>query len=85
MDTLAAMAAQGTGVVVVLHDLTVAARACRRLVLLHDGRIAAEGPPRSVLTPENLATYYGIHAHAGEAGGKPFIIPLLRHDGGPRS
>ncbi|MDN5931818.1 MAG: universal stress protein, partial [Pseudonocardia sp.] len=42
-------AASGTGVLVVLHDLTLAARYCHRVVLLHERRIAADGPPADVL------------------------------------
>jgi iron complex transport system ATP-binding protein len=80
METLAGRAATGTGVLIVVHDLTVAARYCKRLVLLHEGRIAAQGTPAKVLTPENLEAYYGIHAHAGFADGKPFIVPLGRVD-----
>ena len=45
----------GTGRVVVLHDLGLAARFCSRLVLLAEGRILADGPPRDVLTEANLA------------------------------
>jgi len=80
METLTRRADAGTGVVMVVHDLTVAARYCRRLVLLHGGRVAAQGSPGEVLTPGNLKAYYGIHAHAGHADGKPFIVPLARTD-----
>ncbi|MDX1483213.1 MAG: ABC transporter ATP-binding protein [Alphaproteobacteria bacterium] len=78
METFARLAADGMGIVVVLHDLTIAARDCSRLVLIDQGRIAAVGPPDGVLTAENLRAHYGIHAHAGTAGGKPFIVPLSR-------
>ncbi len=83
METLTGRAATGTGIAIVVHDLTVAARYCQRLVLLHEGRVAAEGSPDKVLTPENLMAYYGIHAHAGHADGKPFIVPLARVDKAP--
>ena len=39
MEHLAGLAETGTGVVVVLHDLALAARFCRRLVLLDKGRV----------------------------------------------
>ncbi len=78
METLTGRAAAGTGIVIVVHDLTVAARYCQRLVLLHQGRVAARGAPAEVLSPANLKAYYGIRAHAGQVDGKPFIVPLAR-------
>ncbi|RYB92090.1 ABC transporter ATP-binding protein [Nocardioides oleivorans] len=47
-------------VVVVLHDLNLAARYCDDLVLLGDGGIAATGPVEDVLVPELLEPVYGI-------------------------
>lgn len=82
METLTRRAAAGTGIVIVVHDLTVAARYCQRLVLLHGGGVAARGVPEEVLTARNLKSYYGILAHAGHAEGKPFIVPLVRTDEG---
>jgi iron complex transport system ATP-binding protein len=81
METLGRLAEGGTGVVMVVHDLTVAARYCRHLVLLNHGRIVAEGPAETVLSPENLKAHYGIEAHIGDIEGKPFIIPLSQTDG----
>ena len=83
METLTGLAGTGTGIVIVVHDLIVAARYCQRLVLLHGGRVAARGPPAAVLSPGNLKAYYGIRAHAGHADGKPFIVPLERTDEAP--
>lgn len=48
--------------VIVLHDLTLAARYCTRLVLMAKGRVVADGPPVEVMTPVNLAQVYGIEA-----------------------
>jgi len=76
MEALDNLAAEGTGVVMVVHDLTVAARYCRRLILLNHGRVVAEGAAETVLSPANLKTHYGIEAYAGNVGGKPFIVPL---------
>ncbi len=78
MEHLAALAASGTGVVVVLHDLALAARFCRRLVLLDKGRIAAEGAPAEVLTPERLAAVYRIEAVHGRHGDADFVLPWRR-------
>ncbi|MGN6110217.1 MAG: ATP-binding cassette domain-containing protein, partial [Kofleriaceae bacterium] len=51
-------AANGRPVVVVLHDLTLAARWSDRIALLASGRIAADGPPEAVCVPDVLAAAY---------------------------
>lgn len=52
-----------TGVLVILHDMNLAARWCDRLLLLCGGRGIAAGTPAQVLTPANLYQAYGIDAH----------------------
>ena len=47
-------------VVLVLHDLNLAARYCDRIHLLHNGALQASGAPRDVLQPERLASIYQI-------------------------
>ncbi|OAE52327.1 hemin ABC transporter ATP-binding protein [Achromobacter insolitus] len=51
-----------TGVLVILHDMNLAARWCDRLLLLCAGRAIAAGTPEQVLTPANLYLAYGIDA-----------------------
>jgi iron complex transport system ATP-binding protein len=69
-------AARGrTGIVVVLHDLSLAARFCDRLVLIAQGGIVAEGRPADVLTPANLRDAYGVDVVCGVSGGLPFYLP----------
>ncbi|WP_433567757.1 heme ABC transporter ATP-binding protein [Nocardia sp. CA-151230] len=51
-------AAAGAAVVVVLHDLGVAAAYADRVAVLEAGRIAADGPPRQILTPQLLSRVY---------------------------
>lgn len=51
-----------TGVLVILHDMNLAARWCDRLLLLCAGRAIAAGAPAEVLTPANLRLAYGIDA-----------------------
>ena len=74
---LRARAEAGGLTVLVMHDLTLAARFCDRLLLISEGRLAAEGPPRQVLTRETLAEHYGIAAHLGEHDGRLFVLPDL--------
>ncbi|MGE7468610.1 ABC transporter ATP-binding protein [Bosea sp. NPDC003192] len=69
------IAAAGTGVVVVLHDLSLAGRFCDRLVLINRGRILADGPPDAVLDDVNLARAFGIAVARGKRNGEDFVLP----------
>jgi iron complex transport system ATP-binding protein len=60
LERLRQAAASGRAVLVTLHDLTLAARACDRLVVLSNGRVLAEGPPRTALAPAVLAEAFGL-------------------------
>ncbi|WP_316311609.1 ABC transporter ATP-binding protein, partial [Clavibacter michiganensis] len=68
---------QGSTVVMVLHDLSLAARYSDRLVVLHDGGVVADGTPHDVLTPEVLETAFGLHARVlpDPVTGAPMIVP----------
>lgn len=48
-------------VLIVLHDLNLAAHVCDRLLLLNDGRIAAEGTPSEVLKSQTIDPIYHVH------------------------
>jgi len=57
--TLAARSARlGVGVVVVMHDLSLAAAYADRIVVLADGAVRAVGTPQEVLTSDLLSTVY---------------------------
>ncbi|GGO37303.1 ABC transporter ATP-binding protein [Deinococcus humi] len=66
--------AGGLGVVAVLHDLNLAARA-DWLLLLHAGQVLAAGPPDEVLTPRNLLAAYGVHARVVRDADRLLVIP----------
>lgn len=50
----------GMGVVVVLHDINMAATYCDHLVALHSGHLLTQGSPEDIMTPETLKAIYGI-------------------------
>ncbi len=52
---------RGLGVVVVLHDVNMAARFCDEIIALHSGRMIARGTPDEILTPERLQWIYGVN------------------------
>ncbi|WP_448032943.1 ATP-binding cassette domain-containing protein [Bradyrhizobium liaoningense] len=48
------------GVVVVLHDVNMAARFCDEIIALHSGKLIARGEPDMIMTPAELENIYGI-------------------------
>jgi iron complex transport system ATP-binding protein len=50
----------GAAVVVVLHDLNMAARFCDRIVALKRGRVLADGSPPEIMRPDVLDELYGL-------------------------
>jgi ABC-type cobalamin/Fe3+-siderophores transport system ATPase subunit len=60
MELMQQHARNGGAAIVVLHDLTLAARFCDRLLLLHHGTVAASGTVNEVLKPDVLAAVYGV-------------------------
>jgi iron complex transport system ATP-binding protein len=69
--------AQQRSVVMVLHDLNLAARYCDYLIVMKDGQIVTSGTPRAVVTEEMLADVFGIEATVmpDPANGMPLVIP----------
>ncbi len=51
---------RGLGVVVVLHDINMAARFCDEIVALHSGRLIARGTPDELMCAEQLQAIYGL-------------------------
>lgn len=48
------------GVIIVLHDVNMAARYCDQLVALHSGKVLAEGSPEAMMNSETLQAIYGL-------------------------
>ncbi|MCR2833591.1 ABC transporter ATP-binding protein [Parerythrobacter lacustris] len=65
---LAAQAASGAGVVVVVHDLALAMNHAQRVVVLDRGRVVADSAPAAALTPDLLRAVWQVDA---EWIGKP--------------
>ena len=62
----------GTTILAVLHDLSLAAHFFPRLVLLERGRIVADGTPDTVLAPERVREVFGVDptfVHVGAPAG----------------
>lgn len=69
-------AGRGAAVLVILHDLNLAARYCDRLLLLHEARAHLLGTPHEVLQAEPLRTVFGLEVLVQEhpERGHPLII-----------
>jgi ABC-type cobalamin/Fe3+-siderophores transport system ATPase subunit len=76
MRLLSGAAAERRAVVIVTHDINLAALFGDRLLMLVDGRIAADGTPEDVLRPEVIRRAYGedllVREHP-ETGG-PMVV-----------
>lgn len=71
----------GTTVVMVLHDLNLAARYAHILVSMVDGRIHSSGPPASTLTEAMVRDVFGLNSRiiTDPTSGKPIMLPLGRN------
>ncbi len=78
MTTARKQAESGTAVVLVLHDLSLAARYCDRLVLLNDGEVAREGSPWDVISQVSLRDVFSVDAavEPDALSGRPSISLL---------
>lgn len=73
------VAREGAGVVLVLHDLTQAARIADHVIIMKHGCIQAAGTPANVLTQPQLADAFNIAVHIGsDEQGAPIITPVRR-------
>ncbi|MDP9869461.1 MULTISPECIES: ABC transporter ATP-binding protein [Streptosporangium] len=74
LELMELLAGTDQTVLVVLHDLSLAARYCDRLVLLHHGRLVTAGSPTAVLTADRLAEIFEVDAElATDSLGHPVI------------
>jgi iron complex transport system ATP-binding protein len=73
-------AERGRTVVVVLHDLNLAARYAERLVAMKDGALVSSGRPEEVLTEQLLADVFDLEARVlpDPVSGTPMVVPVRR-------
>ena len=78
---------RGTTVVMVLHDLNLAARYADHLVALCEGRVVAEGTPRAVVTEETVRAVFGLENRVitDPVARTPLVVPVGRHHRDDRS
>ncbi|MGO2081377.1 SIP domain-containing protein [Glutamicibacter arilaitensis] len=72
---------RGITVVIVLHDLNLAARYADYLVALRHGKIYAAGHPNEVVTEKTVKDVFGMPSRVipDPVGGTPLVLPIGRH------
>ncbi|MGO2775467.1 ABC transporter ATP-binding protein [Corynebacterium casei] len=72
---------RGTTIVMVLHDLNLAARYSDELVAVSKGKVFAHGHPREVITKENVKSVFGIDSVLinDPVSDHPAVMPIGRH------
>lgn len=72
---------RGTTIVMVLHDINLAARYADHIIAMKKGQVEAEGAPREVVTAQMVQSVLGLRAQviADPVSGTPLIVPIGRH------
>jgi len=65
---------QGGGALIVLHDVSLAARFADRLIWLKSGKVIADGPPDETLTKAMMLKVYEVAAEVEYRNGKPTVV-----------
>ncbi|SMY07284.1 ATP-binding cassette domain-containing protein [Flavimaricola marinus] len=79
MDRLHALTRPGTGqrnVIIVLHDLGVAARYADRIVALKDGQLVTSGPRVLTMTGRMLSELFGTNLAIERVAGRDVVVPF---------
>lgn len=63
MRHLRTLVARDIGVLLIVHDINLAAAHADRILLLRDGRLLGEGAPQAVLTREHLRVVFDVETH----------------------
>ena len=79
MDVLRQFASNDRASLVVLHDLSLAARYCDSLYLMHEAGIVARGTPNEVLTESHLRNVYEVEVQSGHAE-VPWLVAVRQSD-----
>jgi iron complex transport system ATP-binding protein len=63
-------------VLMVVHDLNLAARFADKILMLKDGIVFAAGTPEDVLAPENIKAVYGVDSMIVNTKLGPYVITI---------
>jgi iron complex transport system ATP-binding protein len=65
---------KGLSVIMVSHELNIAAKYSDRVILLHQGKVFRTGTPWEVITAENIRTVYEVDADVIDHDGRPCVL-----------
>ena len=76
LDIVKSLAVREVGILMVIHDLNLAARCADQMVLLQCGAIVASGSPEEVLVADIIRQVFQVDAKIGThpVSGKPLVI-----------
>lgn len=63
-------------VIMISHDINIAAKYSDNIIMMHDGGIFALGKPLDVITSENIKHVYDVDAKIIMDGGRPHIVMI---------
>lgn len=69
-----------TTIIMVLHDINLAARYAHHLYAMKDGKLLAEGTPQEIVTPEMMKQMYGLDCIVIEdpVSKTPLVVPQMK-------
>jgi iron complex transport system ATP-binding protein len=76
MQLLRCLHAEGRTIIVVVHDLNMAAQYCDELALLDQGRLAADGTPSEILEPRTIMEVFKVRVAVHRQGSRPYLTPV---------
>ncbi|MDO4800058.1 MAG: ABC transporter ATP-binding protein [Bacillota bacterium] len=65
---------EGMTILMTLHDINMASRFADRIMILNEGRLLHSGSPEDTVTPERIASIYGVEVEIVDRG-YPHMIP----------
>jgi iron complex transport system ATP-binding protein len=75
---------QGTTIILVLHDLNLAARYSDKLIVMQEGKVFAYGTPEEVITEKTIHKVFGLDNQiiSDPVSNTPLVLPIGRHKRG---
>ena len=61
-------------IIMISHDLNIAARYSDNIIMLHGGTVFSVGRPEDVINTDNLRTVYGVESEMTVVDGRPYVI-----------
>lgn len=65
---------KGITVIMISHDLNIAAKYSDTMIMMHEGSIFSTGSPEEVMTEANIKAVYGVDSRVIQDEGRPHLI-----------